>query len=217
MTYQEKVDSQRQELRAFIAGRGEAIAERLTGDWVVEVPEDRDHKFVELVSEDFRLCVSYDEWKDRLWISGTLPLKGEEPGAARYFFHESERKRHNIGKLEISVASKKAAVAIARDIHRRLMPDYKRAVEIAKEEIKRESEHTRRYDELREAVAKAVGAEAPAGHRSQYGSLYGGGLLAEVQSSNSVHVSVRLEGSAAEIAAAIQAIQQAVARPAYAA
>ena len=216
MTFSEKVDAERKERRAFILGRGEAIAKRLNGDWQVEVPEDQDHKFVELVLDDKRLCVSYDEWKDRLWISGTLPLKGEEPGAARYFFHESERKRHNIGKLEISVAAKKAPVAIARDIFRRLMPDYEKAIKVAREEIERENEHAQRYDKLKEAVAQAVGAE-PAGQRSKFGSLYGGGLEADVQSSNSVHVTVRLEGSAEEIKTAIQAIQKAVARRAYAA
>jgi hypothetical protein len=111
-------------------------------------------------------------------FNGKLEISGRFPPGDYY---------HGQKKVEISVSLSKTAEQIAKDIERRLFPDYEKALDIVNKAASAHEKFTTQVHSLGERLAKLVGGKAEGSTTQKKVSLYRSSKLPEMLGDLEVH------------------------------
>lgn len=206
--WQQQIENDRQEGQSrlrVLHNLAREVAGALPGDWTldekasfhreqspwpgVKIGDLRDPEII--LTDGRRLEFSYTRDRPRrLAILGRLPQYAD----GRYYSFSSYEEAASL-KRTITVSPDKDAGTIARDIERRLMPDYSKAFNIAREKIAAlEGEEARRRVTIK-AVAKIAGTVAS--DRDLQMNIcpvfYVGRARCEVRHSTTIHIEADLD------------------------
>jgi hypothetical protein len=131
-----------------------AVAEILPGEWRLKPAESAWNVQLEDPSTLASLSFRSEEWQDakRIRISSRLPRdsKGDEPYVGL---------KYGQPMPSITVSGAKEASQIAREIERRLIPEYLPLLEKARDVIAKTDEYHRTTEDVAQQIARLVGVE----------------------------------------------------------
>lgn len=153
MTYQEEQEAKTKALTELTTG----LAKELGAPWKVIPNEERNYPTHKIENGDGAVLWVSIIWnhKDRANISGSLFLgRGNQ--------HVTVYENNERAKVpDITVALARGPAAIAKDVQRRLLPEYLRILELAKAQVKRENETTAKRQANIRKLAAVTGDKVP--------------------------------------------------------